>query len=684
MKQFKYSFNRFSLDQKILTLILIEVFGFCLATLITFYQIRSVGNEVQQMVHISIPLFELMEKTGSQIESQHLATKTILLTYNLSLHPNKITQEYLAARQNYMKGEHFLQHNIDATKLFIDKLSFHTQIDKDSIVSLYSEGLLKALFKLKQATQSHHRLLLLLFKQMEQDTTTIDANFVALITSSDALVKAKLDALNTQREIITFASAKRATHIERIAISFVTLTSIFGIIFFIAVVLLIVRKNILKPLQLLTDTINTFTALHKVEESEFEKDIIERHDELGRMGRSFNRLKHDLWRQGKDLESAKNEAEKANRAKSMFLASASHDLRQPLNAMQMYIAALKLKINSKNLEALDIIDNIETVSVSTAQLLNALLDVSQLESGAIKPHFQYFPVQDVLHQVFRSFLPVANEKKLTLKIMPSTTYIRSDPVLLERILGNFTSNALRYTKTGRVVVGCRRKGNNLSIEVWDSGCGIPNSQIKPIFEDFHQLDNKERDKGKGLGLGLAIAKRLSICLGHEIECNSIVGKGSKFSVLTPISKQSHAQLLKNKPAPNVIESLVKGLSGTCVLLIEDNFDVLKATQQLLESWECIVYSGRNLIEVERVIEAFGKEAPPDIIIADNRLPCEANGMEVATHIQKILAKTIPTVIVTGDVEENHIKEIADQGFPVLYKPVQPAKLRAIISHLTSK
>ena len=177
---------------------------------------------------------------------------------------------------------------------------------------------------------------------------------------------------------------------------------------------------------------------------------------LGRMGRSFNRLKKDLWEQGEGLQNAKSDAERANKAKSVFLASASHDLRQPLNAMQMYIAALQSKVKDK--EILRIIEDINSVSISTARLLNALLDVSELEVGAIKPRHEIFSVNNILISIFQSFLPLAKDKELDFRIVPSSLYVESDPALLERILGNFMSNAIRYTDKGSVLIGCRREG----------------------------------------------------------------------------------------------------------------------------------------------------------------------------------------------------------------------------------
>lgn len=674
MPKIKHFFNSLTLDHKILTLIIIEVIGFCAVAFVAFSQIRAVGNEVKQMTSVTLPLYVSVENIGTNVQSQYLNTRAIIFSTIQIRGRNETKELFPRAQSNYIDGEKALRDSITSAEKFISKLVLR-QGDRGGMTPFYNEVLLQEIVELKSASYDYNRLVVSLLEQLSDGSLQMGIGRMKDLESSEVLLMSHLLNLNGELEKIRVATAEHAVYVERVALGFIILTSIFAVVFFIVVVLIIVRHNISKPLQLLTDTINAFTSWHKVEESEFEKELIERHDELGRMSRSFNRLKHDLWQQGQDLEEAKDEAEKANRAKSVFLASASHDLRQPLNAMQMYIAALQLKV--KDEDALKIVKDINAVSVSTAHLLSALLDVSQLEAGAIKPQIKDFPVQDVLRRVFRSFAPVAKEKGLELRLSNSSACVRSDPVLLERIIGNFTSNAIRYTEQGGLLIGCRRRGATISIEVLDTGCGIPESQIIPVFEDFYQLDNKERDRGKGLGLGLAIAKRLSACLGHGLECNSNVGRGSRFAVLVETGEAVLPQ-----PEDNVLEFVMGGLSGICVLLIEDDIDVLKATQQLMVSWGCSVYSGRNLDAVLRVVEEQ-KATPPDIIVADNRLPGEANGMEVATRVQAVLERIIPTVIVTGDVDAEHIRGIADQGYPVLCKPVQPAKLRALISHVVA-
>jgi CheY-like chemotaxis protein len=309
------------------------------------------------------------------------------------------------------------------------------------------------------------------------------------------------------------------------------------------------------------------------------------------------------------------------------------------------------------------------VSISTGRLLNAILDVSQLEAGAVKPHFENFSIHEILNRVARGFRPMASRKGIALHISPCSAYVRSDPVLLEQILGNFVANAIRYTVSGRVLVGCRRRANTLSIEVLDTGPGIPKHQKEAIFEDFHQLDNKERDRGKGLGLGLAIVRRLSVCLEHGIEHSSEINRGSRFAVIVNYG---------NKPANAAeVRPLEIGffeLKNISILLIEDDLMVLDATQQLLESWNCNVICANSGETAIRIINDPLKA--PDIIIADYSLPGA-----LISKISETLGYYIPAFIITGEADTSKVRKIADHGYHVLSKPVHPAKLRALISHL---
>ena len=675
-------FNKLSLNQKILALLVIEVFGFIAVALVAFTQVYTVGDETKQMSSITIPLIESVNSIDENVYKQSLSVKELFITvsaivnqdsektsyyekYNQLLENDTIRTEFLIANQKLRKS-------IADTEAFI-KIVHSDEIGDIDIISSHQEKLLSELYELRKVNQIYYQLVVNnLFAEKNIDILSIHMNDLNEISSTENLLLAQAGKVNSELEAIIFASKSKITYVERIANSYIVITSLIALLFVISMVLVIVRMNISKPLQLLTDSINRYTPLHKVEEFEDEKVILAREDELGRMGRSFNRLKQDLWEQSEGLQNAKIDAERANKAKSLFLASASHDLRQPLNAMQMYIAALQSKVKDK--EILRIIEDINSVSISTARLLNALLDVSELEVGAIKPRFESFSVNNMLISIFQSFLPLAKDKGLNFRVVPSSLYVRSDPALLERILGNFMSNAIRYTNKGSVLIGCRKRGDKVVIEVWDTGCGISDDQMSLIYEDFYQIENKERDRGKGLGLGLALAKRLSESLEHKIVSKSTFGSGSCFSVLVNIGEKTVDE--------NQDESFmnIMNLSGANILLVEDDMDVLRATKQLLESWGCKVKTARNKDEVMNLI----KENPydnPDIILADNRLPGDASGIDISYLIQEKLQASIPCVIMTGDVERNHVQSIIDQGFPVLLKPIQPAKFRAMLSHL---
>ncbi len=676
MQNLKKTFNRFSLDQKVLTLIIIEVLGFCIVGFVAISQLRNVGGQVERIAEVTFPLHISVENIRTQILQQHITTSQI--TAGLSQRGFNETAYSIRKRLNQMNAENEIavQKSIEFSEKYVRKVVLQ-QDQNENALSLNSEELLQGLFDLRRATQIQNQLIVSLSKITQNRGSGHYSDILQKFDASKLLVDQKLNDLSSKIEKIRIESIRHALYVKRIAIGFIVLTLLAAVVFFVGMLLLIVRRNISKPLQLLTDTINAFTAMLKVEESEFEKGLMERRDELGRMSRSFNRLKHDLWNQGQDLHEAIAEAEHANHAKSMFLAAASHDLRQPLHAMQMYIAALRQKVNDK--DTLAVVDDIDAVSISTARLLSALLDVSQLEAGAIEPSIENFPINDVLNRVWREFAPFAKQKNLDFKMVPCKLHVRSDPVLLERILGNFMSNAIRYTESGGILLGVRRRSGLTSIEVWDTGRGIPNDQIQAIFEDFHQIDNEERDRSKGLGLGLAIAERLAICLSHEIACDSIVGKGSRFAVMvTPVAAKVSA--------PSIVEELdflLHGLSGRRILLVEDDLEVLKATRRLLESWGCIVTLGTKLEEVMSLIQDQ-LSSPPELILADNRLPGGAEGVEVVQQVQQHFGYTIPSIIVTGDVQEEHLKEISSLGFRVLSKPVQPAKLRSLITQLLSE
>ncbi|WP_416696059.1 ATP-binding protein [Candidatus Pseudothioglobus sp. Uisw_050_01] len=683
MKKIKKNlFNRLSLNQKILTLIFIEIIAFISLMLVAFSQIYTVGSETKQMSSITIPLIESVHRIDDSVYSQRLSLNELYITVTQIVNQDgdktSFYDKYVqllggkSIQDKFSLASQKLKESIADTEDFIRKVKNDEASNNDIIVD-NQEQLLLELYELRVVSQKYNQIVVSnLFLENNLQILTLNIKNLNEILSTEESLVIQAEKVSKELENVINDSKEKIIYVERIAISYIVITTIISILFAISMILLIVRMNISKPLQLLTDSINRYTPLRKVTRLEDEQNILEREDELGRMGRSFNRLKEDLWEQGVGLQNAKEDADRANKAKSLFLASASHDLRQPLNAMQMYIAALKSKVKDEKI--LTIIEDINSVSASTARLLNALLDVSELEVGAIKPRYEDFSINNIFTSIFQSFAPLAKDKNLQFRIVPSSITVRSDPDLLERILGNYMSNAIRYTEAGSVMMGCRKRGNKVSIEVWDTGCGISEDQMPNIFEDFYQIENKERDRSKGLGLGLALAKRLSLSLSHTIDCKSTLGGGSCFSVLVEIgeAKNSEVQL---EAISNIMD-----LTGARILLVEDDIDVLKASIQLMESWGCIVDSGRDLDEIKNIIRS-PDYLLPNIIVADNRLPGDASGVDVVKLVQQELESVIPSIIITGDVERSHIQSIKEKGLPVLLKPIQPAKFRAILSHL---
>jgi len=667
--------NNLSVGQKVMTVIIVEVISYSMVTTIALSQIHTVGVEVKQMADVYLPLFSSSETIRQQIQEGRLNLKEIIFVGGRVVYDKEAEETYLTARVRYKDEYLGINEEVSSAEELI-RNSLLQEGSEDRLIHQFSDGLLGKLSEIRQANRIHNKRVEKVFRHVEDGSFLMGMETLGEVAASEAVLTGELDLLVAELETIKKASVEYAVRVEKIASGFTILASIITVCLVIVVVFIIVRRNISRPLHMLTDMISSFSALQEVKETESEKDLMLRHDELGMLSRSFNKLKHDLSAQGRALQDAKEEAERANGAKSQFLAAASHDLRQPLHAMQMYIAALRQKVHDE--DALTVVSDIDAVSVSTGRLLNALLDVSQLEAGAIKPQFEDFPIQEVLRRVARAFAPFAQRKDLDLRIVPSSAYVHSDPILLERIIGNFTSNAVRYTESGRILIGCRRYGDELSVEVLDTGPGIPEEQKEAIFDAFHQIHNKERDRSKGLGLGLSIAQRLAAFLGHRIEHQSILGRGARFAIYVE-RRESAGAGFEDDAAQ---ERMLGDLQGITTLLIEDDAAVLHATKQLLESWGCTVLGAHTTDKALELVTRPDSPAP-DIIIADYRLPDGSTGVEAITRVQLTLGSAVPALIITGDVEVTRLRDIADQGYRVLSKPVRPAKLRALVSHLLS-
>ena len=239
------------------------------------------------------------------------------------------------------------------------------------------------------------------------------------------------------------------------------------------------------------------------------------------------------------LEAAKRHAEQANLGKSRFLAAASHDLRQPLQTLSLLQGILAKKV--RDAELVNLVLRLEEALDAMSGMLDSLLDINQLEAGIVRPQVVTFPVKELLERLRNEFAYHAETRGLGWRVISCGLFVSSDPRLLEQMIRNLLSNAVKYTESGKVLLGCRRRGDRLRIEVWDTGPGVPKEQLQAIFEEFHQLDNAARERNRGLGLGLAIVQRLAHLLGHAVDVRSRVGKGSAFSVEVPLSHEAAVQ-----------------------------------------------------------------------------------------------------------------------------------------------
>ena len=367
------------------------------------------------------------------------------------------------------------------------------------------------------------------------------------------------------------------------------------------------------------------------------------------------------------LRAAMLEAEQATSARTRFFAAASHDLRQPLHAISLYLPLLQKRMaNNENSEMLGAIQNSCNAMRS---LLDSLLDISRLDAGVIEPKTGPISLLDVFDQLGMEFTPQAAAKGLELRVVPADYWIRSDIALLERILRNLLTNAIRYTEKGKILLGARRCGAFTRIEVWDSGIGIPPDKLKHIFEEFYQADNPERDRSRGLGLGLAIIDRLATLLDHKLDVRSQPGKGSVFSITLPAAEEP----VTVEAFKTDIGNEVSILNGRLAMLIDDDPIVLEGTQAMLEDW------GLRVINAGSVREAVGQIEPghitPDVIIADLRLRGGETGLDAVVALNENLGQSVPAVIVTGDTDPDRIKQATASGNQILHKPVEPEELR---------
>jgi signal transduction histidine kinase len=378
----------------------------------------------------------------------------------------------------------------------------------------------------------------------------------------------------------------------------------------------------------------------------------------------------DLVRQ---LRSQVDVAARANQEKTRFVASAAHDLRQPLHALGMFCATLDQRLNDTPERPL--VRNMMNAIESLEESFGAMLDISRLDAGVVQTAAQTFPIRDIFRRLYQQFGGDAEARSLALRFRATRRIVRTDPLLLERVLSNLVQNALRYTHDGGVLVAARRNPRGIALEVWDTGLGIPADKIEMIFREFYQIENPERDRGRGLGMGLAIVQRICNLLGHPLEVHSTVGRGSLFRVVVPAGDANAV----DETVPEGDTLPPRNLGTVTVLLIDDERAIREATRELLRPLHVDVIVAANITEAVEL--ARESSATIDMILSDWRLRGQENGVEAVLAVRAVAGAATPAVLITGDTSPELLKTAHENGLVVLHKPLQPRHLVRLIKHL---
>lgn len=377
------------------------------------------------------------------------------------------------------------------------------------------------------------------------------------------------------------------------------------------------------------------------------------------------------------LKQAKQHADLANQGKTRFLAAASHDLRQPLNSASLFLES----IDEDAMPEADrvLLRRSQLALASLGNLLGTLLDVARLDSGGIEPQLLDFPVAALLDRIGPEFQSVARAAGIELRFMPCRAMVRTDMHLLETVLRNFISNAIRYTPRGRVLVGCRRRPGGLMIGVYDTGIGIEAEHLEAIFDAYYQVPGNERRSATGIGLGLSIVSRIARLLAIDRIVVSRPGRGSLFGVVVPYGTadaDDPGALVCHTPPRQ--SALLRPLS---VVVIDDNLDALQGMTGILEKWGCRTFGAAAATEA--AVQLITADIDPDLVISDYHLADGVKGVEAIAEIQREFDRSVPAVIVTSDPSPALRERLQQSGYTVLAKPINLAKLRAILGRLAA-
>ena len=425
----------------------------------------------------------------------------------------------------------------------------------------------------------------------------------------------------------------------------------------------------------ITERRRTAEALHQAYQN-LEQRVAQRTSELTALNDQLLKEIDERRRMETRLREAKREAEQANLSKTKFLAAVSHDLLQPLNAARLFTGALLERREPQANETL--VRNVSNSLEDVENLLGTLVDISKLDAGVIKADIAPFALSELLDNLAAEYTELARSEGLELHFIGCSALVHSDIQLLARILRNLLSNAIRYTYSGRVVLGCRRQHQRLSVQVWDSGMGIAEERLEEIFQEFKRGDVQRRDQDRGLGLGLAIVEKIAGILGHRISVKSVPGKGSMFAVEVPLS----ATAPKTLPVPSMSEPMLERLQGARVWVLDNDAAICAGMRTLLEGWGCQVVTALSEQDLAGQVDNYHAET--DLLIADYHLDNDQNGVDAVARINARRGRPIPALMITANYSNELKQQIREQGHTLMHKPVRPMKLKTAMSHLLGK
>jgi signal transduction histidine kinase len=425
----------------------------------------------------------------------------------------------------------------------------------------------------------------------------------------------------------------------------------------------------------ITERRRTAEALHQAYQH-LEQRVRERTTELTGLNDQLRREIDERTQMETRLREAKSEAEQANLSKTKFLAAVSHDLLQPLNAARLFTSALLEK--QRPADSVALVRNVSNSLEDVESLLGTLVDISKLDAGVIKADIAPFAVSELLENLAAEYHQIAGSEGLRLDYLPSSALVRSDIQLLARILRNLLSNAIRYTNSGRILLGCRRRRQSLSIEVWDTGIGIADDKLGEIFQEFKRGDAGQRKQDRGLGLGLAIVEKIAGMLGHRIRVRSQQGKGSMFAIEVPLTTRApRARVIHDTP-----DLLLERLRGSRIWVLDNDAAICAGMRTLLETWGCQVVTALSEEDLARQVDNYHADA--DLLIADYHLDDGHNGVDAVALINSRRSTPLPALMITANYSNELKQQMRELGHTLMHKPVRPMKLKTAMSHLLDR